>query len=466
MGVTTSTAATVPFRNAKRFLSDLDAETAGRIIASAADIALILDNGVIKDIALGSEDLSREGCETWRGRRWVETVTVESRPKIEDLLKGDGQSAHWRQVNHPSPQGLDIPVRYTAVHAAEDRVIALGRDLRTVAAMQQRLMEAQQELERDYARLRQAESRYQLLFQTISEPVFIIDASTLEIDEVNPAGAELVNRSASSLVGEPFAEIFEKSARRPVEIGLATAIAAGRADEIVARLSRGAECAVLASAFRHGGQTRLVARLVVDRVSASPESAAHFLGILETLPDGLVATGPDLRILAANKSFLELTQLAAERQALGELVSRFVGRSSTDFNVLVSNLKSHGAVRNFATVLRDRFGATEDIEISAVLVPPGESAAYGFAIRSVARRPKTGVKIGEELPASVDQLTGLVGRVALKDIVRESTDLIERLCIEAALEMTGDNRASAAEMLGLSRQGLYSKLKRFGLGEG
>ena len=32
------------------------------------------------------------------------------------------------------------------------------------------------------------------------------------------------------------------------------------------------------------------------------------------------------------------------------------------------------------------------------------------------------------------------------------------------LELTGDNRASAAEMLGLSRQSLYSKLRRFGLG--
>ena len=42
---------------------------------------------------------------------------------------------------------------------------------------------------------------------------------------------------------------------------------------------------------------------------------------------------------------------------------------------------------------------------------------------------------------------------------------IEKLSIEAALELTGDNRASAAEMLGLSRQSLYVKLRRFGLAE-
>ena len=59
----------------------------------------------------------------------------------------------------------------------------------------------------------------------------------------------------------------------------------------------------------------------------------------------------------------------------------------------------------------------------------------------------------------------LIGRVALKDLVREATDVIERLCIEAALNLTGDNRASAAEMLGLSRQSLYVKLRRYGLGD-
>ena len=54
----------------------------------------------------------------------------------------------------------------------------------------------------------------------------------------------------------------------------------------------------------------------------------------------------------------------------------------------------------------------------------------------------------------------------LKDLVRETTDVIEKLCIEAALDLTGDNRASAAEVLGLSRQSLYVKLRRYGLAEG
>ena len=50
-------------------------------------------------------------------------------------------------------------------------------------------------------------------------------------------------------------------------------------------------------------------------------------------------------------------------------------------------------------------------------------------------------------------------------MVRDTTDVIERLSIEAALEITRDNRASAAEMLGLSRQSLYVKLRRYGLAD-
>ena len=39
--------------------------------------------------------------------------------------------------------------------------------------------------------------------------------------------------------------------------------------------------------------------------------------------------------------------------------------------------------------------------------------------------------------------------------------MIERMCIQAALQLTHNNRASAAEMLGLSRQSLYVKLRRY-----
>jgi DNA-binding NtrC family response regulator len=95
----------------------------------------------------------------------------------------------------------------------------------------------------------------------------------------------------------------------------------------------------------------------------------------------------------------------------------------------------------------------------------GEEPCFGFTIRDVGQRASIDRQATRDNPRSVAHLTELVGRVPLRDLVRDSTDMIERLCIEAALEITGDNRASAAEILGLSRQSLYAKLRRYGLGE-
>ena len=162
------------FRAPKRTLGDLDAETAAQLIAAAADIALIIDaKGVIRDVAFGSEELAREGFEAWVGQRFIDTVTLESRPKIEELLRDAANKAplRWRQVTHSAKDGADLPVRYSALQVGTSgRVVAVGRDLRAVAALQQRLVDAQQSLEREYVRLRHAETRYRLLFQIASQP--------------------------------------------------------------------------------------------------------------------------------------------------------------------------------------------------------------------------------------------------------------------------------------------------------
>jgi transcriptional regulator PpsR len=190
------------------------------------------------------------------------------------------------------------------------------------------------------------------------------------------------------------------------------------------------------------------------------------LKLVQSAPDCLVVTDLEGRVISANMAFIELAQLTTEEQVRGETLDRWLGRTGVDLSVMVSNLRQRGAVRLFATTLRGEYGAITDVEISATMVPHGDHPFLGFTIRDVGRRLNGhDTRATRELPRSVGQLTELVGRVPLKDIVGETTDLIEQLCIEAALELTRDNRASAAEMLGLSRQSLYVKLRRYGLGD-
>ena len=188
------------------------------------------------------------------------------------------------------------------------------------------------------------------------------------------------------------------------------------------------------------------------------------LDLIDQMPDAFVVANADLEIVTANAAFVELLQAASVDQLRGRHLSESIGRPGIDLDLIEGQIDQHGAARNVMTVLRighDIDG--EEIELSAVRTS-GEDAYYGFVIRPVGRRLRDLPPGSHDLPRSVEQLTELVGRMSLKDIVRESTDLIERLCIEAALNYTSDNRASAAEILGLSRQSLYSKLHRYGLG--
>jgi transcriptional regulator PpsR len=198
---------------------------------------------------------------------------------------------------------------------------------------------------------------------------------------------------------------------------------------------------------------------------ALPKTKVNLIKLVENAPDAFVATDLEGKVLAANAAFVELAQLVNVDQARDESLERWLGRPGVDLAVLIANLRQHGSVRLFATTICGEHGATAEVEISAVSVPTGEQPCFGFTIRNVGRRLANDGAVAKELPRSVAQLTELVGRVPLKEIVRETTDLIERLCIEAALELTHDNRASAAEMLGLSRQSLYVKLHRYGLGD-
>lgn len=494
------------FQSIRDWVADLSADAVAQAVSAASDIALVLDrDGVIRDVAVGADDLAATGLAGLRGQKWVDTVAKDSRDKVIEMLaaanagtaekpaKAAGKTksndarqtnaaqntpplngartpVRWREINHQTADGGVAPIRYCAVSAGQSgKIVALGRDLRSAAALQQRLLQVEQAMERDYARLRAAENRYRLLFHAVTEAVLVVDAGSRRIIEANPAAGALFNTDHASLIGKPmswFVGLESQEAAAAALIGQSQSGQGARAEPIVIQLADGRGPARMSVAlFRQDRVTHFLVRLSAMAASARASRSDGAVGdVVERMPDAFVVTGEDLTILHANTAFLDLAQAPNLESARGAALSKFLGRSGVDLNVLVQTVREHGWARNFATVLRTPFDGQEAVDVSAAIALHGAGQVIGFSLRASQRAVSVDTHRDlDSLPRSVEQLTDLIGRVPLKEIVRETTDIIERLCIEAALKLTSDNRASAAELLGLSRQSLYSKLHRFGI---
>ncbi len=443
------------------------------VLEGVADIAFVLDPaGLIQEISFGSDELRNELDADWIGQSWPETVSLDTRPNLESLLDESRQQrlTRWRQATHRGRRGVEIPVQYRLLRLQDEAsaIIAVGRSLQGFVALQQQLIEAQQALERDYWRYRQIETRYRLLFRMVAEAILILDAPTQRIVEANPAAGQRLGETPARLVGRHFPEGFDTEGTQAINGLLAGVRTAGRADDVRARLNDGSETfLVSASLLRQETASFILVRLIPipnDSVGSTlPEIKTRYLQLLEHAPDAVVVTDAEGRILTANPTFLSLIELAAEQQVRGEPLERWLGRPGVDVHVLLANLRQDTKVRLFATILRGEYGSTTEVEVSATAIRTGERPYFGFFIRDVGRRLHAEPPATPDQSRWLDQLTERVGRVPLKELVRESTDTIERLCIETALKLTGDNRASAAELLGLSRQSLYVKIDRYGL---
>lgn len=477
----------------QRQLGALDAQSAVRLMRASSDVALVMDAGgtILEVLTHGDEEVTRQ-VQSWRGRPWVQTVSDDSRQKVEAMLHeaqagAQAEVGRSRQIDHLDADGGAFPLLYSTVSLGDEDsgsrgrplLVAFGRDLRAMVALQRRLIDTQQAMERDYWRSREAETRYRHLLETSSEAVLVVDGNSQKILEANPAARTLCGGARQRLVGSGLTALFDPSHGERLQDLLAAARSVGKRDAVRVRLiDQTAEVAASASVFRQEDAVLVLVRLAPVPVNGTTGKGSPTRGggvapqgweatlaaFVQSSPDGLVFCDDSGRVLTANRAFLTLAGLSAEDQARGQPLDRWLGRTGIELGVLITNLRQRGDVGRYVTALRGEYGSGVEVEISVSQLPQGGDSVLAFAIRDIERRLKPETDGNRAMTRSVTELTELVGRTPLKDIVSETTDLIEQLCIETALEMSHDNRASAASLLGLSRQSLYVKLRRYGLG--
>jgi transcriptional regulator PpsR len=422
------------------------------------DLTLTLDeDGVIQKVVT-ADALAREPLDQWRGRRWGETIgpAIDSLTlkKIEDVrLRGDPSCFEVRQR---FPSGLELPMEYTTFSLGKAGFIAIGRNLEAISELRARLEQTQQARERDYWKMREIETRYRTLFDATTEAVALVNVSDLTVIEAN-------HRAVSHLYlspGVPFLPQLSDKDRRALDELLDKVREQGRAPGVVIQPTpTHGLWSLRASLMNSENGPAFICQFTQMRDAGGLQKGLSTASLIERLPEGFIIVDRDGVVQAANDAFLELVQLGAEAAATQRKLARWLSSPGADANVVISLIRKHGDLRRFQTRIEGELGQSTPVEITAVGDDAQQPNYFGLLIRDISQGSRSGASTAAGPGASIDEFDNRT----LETIVRMSTEVIERRAILRALELCNGNRTAAARQLGLSRQSLHAKLKKYGL---
>ncbi len=422
------------------------------------DITLTLDSrGVILE-AVGSQGLADEDLRPWRGQTWQETVETSAVRRVASAIEQSRQQGELAliQVIQKLPSGREAPIEYTMISLGKKAgFVAIGRNLQLVADLQSRLAETQQARERDYWKLREIETRYRALLEASQDAVALVRAETLRVVEANVAAA----KALKLVPGAEFLPDLPLRDRKALSSMLDIVRGQGRAPSIALHLASGAQWSLRASwiASEAGAFYFFqMVELAAARAPAQPELST-LEEILERFPDAFALVDRDGVIKRANYAFLDLVQVGVEMAAIGQPLQRWLSQPGADAAVALAIVARHGSIRRLAGRLEGDFGAGVDVEISAVGDRHGQPDYVGLMFRDVGAHD---VAAPAELAAPSAVATS---NEPLEQIVKAAVEALERKNIAAAVERSRGNRTMAAKSLGLSRQSLHAKLRKYRL---
>ena len=439
------------------------------LLASLADLRMALNDSLsVKNVSADTGLLRNLPRDAMIGKPWLDLVRDSDQAVAREALlaaqTAPGSAHRVDLAILAGPEEEPVPVSCWLTQETDNDTLHIACvDLRGETNLRQQLVNAQRTLEQDYWSNRRLEARYRRMLDMVAEGFLVVDDLSGRVLEANTVAANLLQLEEGALVGRVFPVGLDNEGTRALtelqrEARSTTAVVQGHITTSSGdALSTGITC------LRQGNETRLLIRLA----ALSEDQAEQGLGgdSFETSPDGILITDHNGVVIAANAAYLDMACIQDSQQATGRRADRWLGRSIVDLDVLLGNIRPDRPLQLFSSVLRTELGTRLDIELSAVQTERSGRPLILMFIRDVSRRIDSEESTEVHLPRSIEQITGRVGRVPLKQLVRESTDVIEALCIEAALKLTQDNRAAAAELLGLSRQSLYTKLRRFDIGD-
>ena len=453
-------------------LPDIGSETVSEIITQVADIAILVTaQGIVTGVSTNPSFRPKERFASFPGMDLRHTLMVDSVSKFNRRLAemhGDKSQTRTIEVTHIAHGDFpELPVRYS-FHSIGDgtSVLLLGRDMRTIAEMQQQLVNAQISLEKNYESRREHDLRFRVLMAWLEDAVIFVSLSDRKVQDCNPAALAMFGKSGNQLVGSAFDQLFEDGVAEQVTSRL-VAIAREETHSQASLKPRGSNQMVSVSpmVFRIGGEQLLLCRISNNEPTAlkSDTLQDNLAGLYDKGMDAIVFVSSSGAIFSANNAFLTLTDVATATAIKGRSVADFLGRGGVDMKVMLENAARTGTMRIYTTKVVGEYGGERAVEISITHLTTGAQPVFALVIRDTSRIDSAHTETQQLGEVDMQSVIELIGSQSLRDIVAKTTDVVEKMCIETAVELTFNNRVAAAEMLGLSRQSLYVKLRKYGL---
>lgn len=442
-------------------LSPAAMQLSAQAILEAADIYLLLwPDGQIAEARVGSDQNAGSQLANQPISRIARPTDSKAIVKLVSQARA-GQVTTPVEIRHAYGMPDGSSARYSACLAGDGvNIVLIGTWVARPASQAEKSVE--EEIARLQAQDRQrTEARYQLLFESSPEGVFFVDPDTGQVEEANANAAALFDVPLHDLVGAFFSELFEEAGD----------------DELIKRLT--AEnletdtASVDVTLYPSGHRVSLVSRLVrtlerklmMIRVTRHvsddrPDVPAEESAAIDLLRNSAVPIVISDRLGTASWINTAFNGLLPRESVVGRPLVDVLGISQSLLDVTLREVDRQGRALTSLGLLGSQLQTLQDAHVTIVALPQDNPVGYGFAVRMT--QPEDGSETRAAAPDD-SAIAELVGKAPLKFLVRESTDVIERNCIEAALGLTGNNRAAAAQALGLSRQTLYAKLKQYGL---
>ena len=457
---------------AEPLVPNLDQAATADLISRLCDFAFVISSdGEIIQTMTSPFLAPRLDLSSWKGLQFLDTLTKESVPKFEARIaqfKEGQKEVRPVELNHrPTHQQTELPVRYTYHRAAEDgSTLILGSDLRPVAEMQQQLVEAQIALENDYDARREHEIMLKVLMESSDVATVFIALDTGVISSCNSAAEVLLGRSRKELMDASFAAEFEDEDVTSLIDRMVTAASDVSITAVLANSARGGRSYRLnPTLFRGATSQMLLCKMEPEDSSLEPidQLATHLVSFFHKGVDPIVFVNMSGQILSANEAFVSVANVTHAQTLSGRSMSDFFSRGSVDLNVILESARRNGKMRLYSTKILNEHGDERPVEISTTQIRTEREPICVLVMRNARRVEGISTPTSQMSEEEVNSVVELIGSQSLKDVVARSTDVVEKMCIETAIRMTSNNRVAAAEMLGLSRQSLYVKLRKYNL---